>query len=159
MGSVSVEDALAGLDQATVSDRFPHLLPESLYLLKVTKCDLVDAHRSGVTFVIETEVVQCDRPEEKPGSPRTVTITDLKGKHAKLKQGKLKSFLAEVGHLDPEAPTPAPHAATWIALAVRCVKEGMANGMPIYVRTGRTAIAEGSGKQYVPETFERYTPA
>lgn len=154
---VSVSDALEGLNEATVTERYPHLAPKSQYLLRVTRCDLQNAHRSGLTYIIEHEIVQSDNPNEPVGAMRSSTITDLKGKHSKLKMGKLKNALASIGHIDPDAPIPYA-GETWVGLADKCVTTDMAVGRLVLAQTDEERIAETSKQKYVPQVFKPYYP-
>lgn len=149
---MNMDQALAGLNDAKVDDRYPHLKERSKYLLKVTKCDLKVGHQSGLTFIIEHEIVQSDNLTEPAGAVRVSTITGLDDRqNGKFKMGKLKNFLASVFHMNPEDNT-----QDWIGGAKRAAgAEQIAGGRYVWCQTD-PQIKTRSGFDFIPQTFFPY---
>jgi hypothetical protein len=148
---MNIDQALAGLNEASLDDRFPKLAARTKYLLKVTKCELKQGMQSGLTFVVEAEIAQSDNPTEHPGMMRTFTITNLDDRiKGSFKKGQLRKCLGGIFNVNPERTD-----VDWLGQCKRCVTEGIANGRYFLVQTDAETTTE-AGFKYIPRTYAPY---
>ncbi len=146
MANVSAATVFEGFDDAEVDDRYPKLPAMGRYEVEVTANKLVDG-RNGITFVCEHKIVSSSRPEVPEGATYSTTITDIKGRHTKMKMGQVKSMLAAMFGVDPRSEQ------KWQQLIVYVCDKNAAAGKHFVIETGPEEKAKESGKNYIPKVY------
>lgn len=151
MSNVSAAQAFQGIDDASVTDRYPKLPPSGKFRVKVLNTELVQGSKAGLTFVIEHTV-----EENLAGTPAVVgntystTITGLDSNiphNKKLKLGRVKQFIAAGFGYDPAS------AQKWNEIAVYVAEKNAMAMKELIAETGPVTAAQVSGQNYIPVTF------
>lgn len=125
---MSLEEALAGFDEASAEGKLPKLQTGN-YLLEITRFLFKPKGFYGPSFIIECKVIEADAKPcfasnkhmepHKPGQGVSATIRGFDEQdRIKLAQGNLKTFLARAFGVSPDSDQ------KWMKLAVKCVETG-----------------------------------